>query len=342
VGLSLRVLREAPAEPVLSVDGAFGCRGLNLSHWPGHTTPDDLRHELSTGSALAFARLSEEERTRRAAGCALVVNNHYDTDGACALYAVLHPERALAHAQVLLDVAAAGDFFRAPSELALSIDAAIGNLGDPERSEFGRALRGLSDLERHERCYAHVVERLDAWLAGDLRSARGLYEFELDAYRADRKRLASAQRIDTPRHDLSSWLIPEALLRGADPGRHALFGATRRDRVLVAFPREGGSCYRLVVSTLSWFDIPGRTPSARPDLAALARHLDALGGATRRADASWHAQPHASPSPELWYGRAELAFFSERNAALEPCVLAPEVVHAELVQWLDDHAAPLV
>ena len=48
------------------------------------------------------------ERERRAEGCVAVVNNHSDTDGLCATYAVLHPREALALEQELLDAAAAG------------------------------------------------------------------------------------------------------------------------------------------------------------------------------------------------------------------------------------------
>ena len=51
--LPVRIVDGPPAEPVITVDGAIGAPGLNLSHWPGNTTPKELRHDLSTGSALA-------------------------------------------------------------------------------------------------------------------------------------------------------------------------------------------------------------------------------------------------------------------------------------------------
>ena len=77
-----------PGVPVIAVDGAWGAEGLGLSHWPGNRTPGDLRHDLSTGSALLFARLPEVERHERAGGAAFIANNHYDTDGAMALFAL--------------------------------------------------------------------------------------------------------------------------------------------------------------------------------------------------------------------------------------------------------------
>ena len=79
MNLPYRFQEEPGTEPVLSVDGYFGAPGLNLSHWPGHETPLDLRHDLSTGSALLFARLDEAERARRAEGVILGMENEAST-----------------------------------------------------------------------------------------------------------------------------------------------------------------------------------------------------------------------------------------------------------------------
>ena len=78
----------------MSVDGAWGAPGLNLSHWPGNTTPADLEHDLSTGIALRFGRLDESDRAERAAGCVALCNNHFDTDGMCALFALVDANAA--------------------------------------------------------------------------------------------------------------------------------------------------------------------------------------------------------------------------------------------------------
>ncbi|HZO09437.1 MAG TPA: DUF6687 family protein, partial [Myxococcota bacterium] len=134
--LPLVVLDRRTEERVVSVDGAWDQPGLNLSHWPGNATPKELRHDLSTGAALNFGRLAAEARARLAAGCRAIANNHFDTDGACAVFAVRHPELALPREKGLLEAAAAGDFYQVPSEKAFVLDAVITNLADPARSPW--------------------------------------------------------------------------------------------------------------------------------------------------------------------------------------------------------------
>jgi len=119
VDLPIRVLLDAGTEPVLSVDGAWNAPGLNLSHWPGNTTPKELKHDLSTGIALAFARLPEGRQEELAEGCVALANNHFDTDGVCAMFAVRHPELALPRSEELLAAAAAAVTSCNANELAM-------------------------------------------------------------------------------------------------------------------------------------------------------------------------------------------------------------------------------
>ncbi len=73
-----------PATTVM-IDGyAPGFR--MISHWPGHGTPDALRHDLTTGSAFLYAEMCESRRTEPIGEFSVVTNNHYDTDGALSLF----------------------------------------------------------------------------------------------------------------------------------------------------------------------------------------------------------------------------------------------------------------
>ena len=287
MSLPFRILTRPPAEPVISVDGAFDAPGLNLSHWPGNRTPADLRHDLSAGIALAFARLAPAERARRAQGCVAVVNNHYDTDGALAAFAVLFPERALPLAQPMLDAAAAGDLFRCPSELAFQIDASATAMADADRSPIARELGGLTAAGRWERASAELFERFPRLLAGDVAAERELWEEPLARLREDRARLASAALDELVHLDAAVWSAPAGHPDAApfDPGRHALFGRAPVDRALVLGPFAGGTSARLVLSTKSFFDLVSERPQPRPDLAELARRLNELEGLRRRGGA---------------------------------------------------------
>jgi hypothetical protein len=324
----LRLLDAAPAEPAVCVDGAFGAPGLELSHWPGHRTPPALRHELSTGCALRFAALPAAERHALAQGAELAINNHYDTDGALALYALLHPRAALEAQRALLDTAAAGDFFELPSDVAFALDAAIGNLPDPERSPLRAELAGLAGHARHERCLAWLMRELPALLAGELGAVRGLYEPELARVRADRAALASAQRAERAELELVRWRLRAE--PGAQPGRHALYGASRADAQLVALESARGAHHRLIFGTRSWFDLPDRRPRPRPELDALAARLNELEGSAPSELHAWRCESARSPSPELWFGTTAHEAFAEHNLALAPSRLAPELVASEV------------
>jgi hypothetical protein len=313
-------------EPVISVDGSFDAPGLNLSHWPGNRTPAELRHDLSTGSALLFAALPAERRRALAQGATAIVNNHYDTDGTCALFAVRHPGLALEHRAALLEAAAAGDFFHTPSERAVIVDLVVEAMAEPERSPL--RLGGLEPAACHQRATEHLLLVLPRLLAGDVAPYRPLFEEGLAALRSDQARLAGAARDDVVHLDWTIWTAP----RGAepfDPGRHALFGTSGRDRVLAIGPGRAGTTYRFLLSTLSWFELVTRTAQPRPALALLAQRLNELEGSAPEDECAWRAQDDTGPTPELWFGVRELERFSERCPALRPSRLAPvQVRHA--------------
>lgn len=344
MNLPIEILEAPSARPVLLVDGAWDQPGLNLSHWPGHKTPARLRHDLSTGSALAFARLPAIERETLARGCEAIANNHYDTDGACAVFAVRHPDLALAREKRLLAAAAAGDFFRLPDERSFQIDRWIEGVADAERSPWRDRLRGLGDRARYETALREVVARFAEVLdAPDVPNPE-LWREALDDLRHDRADVGAAARDEVVHLDLcvvtaASGTRSSRGARAFDPGRHALFGSTDADRILAIGPGSSrnvaGATYRFLLSTLSWFDLVSRQRMPRPDLARLAARLNELEGTGDDDAAAWRAQPAESPSPELWFGRAEHALFAEHAAdALEESKLAPAVVRRTILDSL--------
>jgi hypothetical protein len=340
VQLPVRIAHAPVAKRVISVDGAFDAPGLNLSHWPGNRTPNELRHDLSTGAALAFARLDAKRRAELAEGCTAIQNNHYDTDGTCALFAVSRPEVALPFARELLDAAAAGDFFQWPNDQAFAIDCIVHAMADAERSPIASEFAGLSDDARCERATLELFERLPALLKGDTQSLLALYERELANAHADRADLERAARDDITHLEWSVWTAGAGVRssrNGAssfDPGRHALFGTTRFDRVLAIGPGREGTTYRLIFSTLSWFDLVSIEMPPRPDLASLAARLNELEKADATAKLAWRSQDAASPSPEIWFGTDAHESFAEHCPALRPSRLEPSTVRRAIADAL--------
>ncbi|TDJ73264.1 MAG: hypothetical protein E2O39_05555 [Planctomycetota bacterium] len=339
--LPIRILLEPGPDRVVSVDGAWNAPGLNLSHWPGNTTPTELKHDLSTGIALAFARLPDGRQAELAEGCVALANNHLDTDGVCSMFALRYPELALPRAEKLLEAAAAGDFFAFPSEPAFVVDAIVTGLRDPERSPWRERFAGLTDEARYELCTRETLERFAGILDGEADDLRGLWEPELAALQADLRDLAQCAKDELVHLDLVVWTAPPGTVSsragGAavfDPGRHALF-ANGGDRVLVLGGIAGGVTYRFLLGTFSWFELVTIRALPRPDLGALAEELNALEGTPTTAEVAWRFQPVTGASPELWFGTPDFETFEEHAApVLRPSALAPETVKAHLVDAL--------
>ena len=347
MNLPFRIQTEPGTEPVLSVDGAFGAPGLNLSHWPGHSTPEDLRRDLSTEIALAFSALPQERQDELARGCVAVVNNHFDTDGVCAAFAVLQPEAARAHAKDLVRAAAAGDLFRAPSAKAFWLDVVVNAFVDPERSPIAADLAGASSTERYQLASLALFDRLPDMLApGGMDTYEDLWSQPFANLESDRADLALANFDELVHLDAGVYTAPPDLQASRpcggcrfDPGRHAVFGTTELDRVLLLAPGQEGCLTRLLINTTSWFDLPSRRPQARPDMAALAASLNGAEGCSPTDEVAWRHQPADSPAPELWFGLADPPLFTEHGTAhcrpsgLDPMFLKAQVLDALRATW---------
>ena len=206
--LDPEVSPEDPGEPLLSVDGAWGAPGLNLSHWPGNKTPYALKHDLSTGCVLNWARLGQVEREAMARGCVAIANNHYDTDGICALFAARYPEEALERSGALIDAARAGDFYQMPTERAFAFDALVSNLGVPGRSPLGARIEGLERGERYQAQTEFLLRELPALLDAKTLPYPELWKPELEDARADREDLKDCERQEDEELDLVVWTAP--------------------------------------------------------------------------------------------------------------------------------------
>ena len=120
-------------EPSIACDGKVAAEPgsgptLQLTHWTDNETPDDLYADTSTECALRL-HAARERGDYAVFDDAVVLNNHFDTDGVLAVWACLEPQEAARHARLLADGAAAGDFGEWPTDAGLKLDAAIETLG---------------------------------------------------------------------------------------------------------------------------------------------------------------------------------------------------------------------
>jgi hypothetical protein len=126
-------------ERAAACDGTVPGAVIDLSHWEGNHTPPELAADTSTESALAFARSG--------ARIEIAVNNHFDADGALSVFALVRSDVALAHADLLIAAAEAGDFDEWPSDdRGLRLEAAVRRLGSL-RTEPRAYERVIAELE---------------------------------------------------------------------------------------------------------------------------------------------------------------------------------------------------
>jgi hypothetical protein len=242
--------------PAISCDGLVAGASLDLTHWQRNRTPRRYKADTSTEIALNFVNSAEAAEKWPEA---VVVNNHFDTDGALSVWALLEPERALACRDLLVAAAEAGDFDEWPAlERGLWLDAAI------------RAL--AADASSDAAAYENVLPRLPD-LIRDLDDRRDLWGQEWDALEAAVAALESG-RLVADRHDFVAIMIhqpgqPEA--PGPLLARRFLPGARR---YLLAFERGGSRFdYRYERPHYAWADTVVRPPLAEPDADALAEAL---------------------------------------------------------------------
>jgi hypothetical protein len=270
----------------LSVDG--GAPGaLNLSHWPGNRTPDRFRHDLSTGSCLLLAKAQDREEILR--DITTVTNNHWDTDGVCSVFASLYPAPALAHGQLLLEAALAGDFAVYTTPEGVKLDLTLTALTKHANSPVASA-KYTNDVQRRQAQYDYAMELLPALLVNPDLHLEWI-SAELGRIQSDLRRLreedASVERFDA----LDFVVISH------DAPLHPMAENTEAgcDRILSVERRDHGFCYRLRLSTLSWFDLQGLRRE-RPDWLPLLQELRA---AAPGDGGDWTADKLTDPTPTL-------------------------------------------
>jgi hypothetical protein len=270
---------------------------LTLTHWPGFPAAAGTEADLSAQMAFRYLRSPLSLHGDATA----VTNNHYDQDGLVGVFALVDPEAALAREDLLVDVAAAGDFGRYTIRDAARISMVLFGWGDLRRTPFTLPTLPTDDEDRTARLYQEALPRIPE-LCDHPDRFRDLWGEEDAALTASEKLLASGRiEIDErPELDLAIVDVPDDVeLYGGHRFAHewvsglhpmALYNATRGFTLLV----RQGRRYELTYRYESWVQYRSRPVRARRDLGVLAAELsdEEPGDATWRYDGSGSLAPN--------------------------------------------------
>lgn len=307
---------------------------LELSHWVPTTTPPALAADTSTEICLDF--VSGGHAGSGIDDFDLAVNNHADVDGILSLFALVHPDVAVAHRALLVGAAEHGDLQAAAPQPSVILAQAI--------TREAVAPAGLAIAARYERAFALVLDALDdagepplaladaadAWVEIE-RGHRLLDDGTVDVSTSGR---LATFRLPTPGDrtamrasstvppfnavvDASALLWPHA--RNRDHGEHVH---------LVSVPVDGGWHHDIHYPGYSWAHTPNRwrppglmsTGSSNewqldhPPLTAAVETLQSL-------ERSRAIPPSSGPAVRSWCLADRLTPFSSSSGRGFPVVL---------------------
>lgn len=276
--------------PNIVVDGSPNeASVLVLSHWPGVAAPPGLARDLS--AQMAFAYLDDPPEH---AAADVVTNNHFDQDGLVSIHALTEPEVSLRHRELLIDIAAAGDFATYQDRRAARASMVL--------SQYAVAETTCSYSEFTDQLYCELLPQLMS-IALDSDRYRDLWAEEDEQLSASEQAIVSGAVTIAERPDLDLAIVTidaDQPVRsghrfGGDhfDGLHpmAIHNATGRFRLLIVH----GPRYRYVDRYETWVQYRSRPVLPRLDMRPLAELLTAR--ETGRAE--WSAGDPGGLSPQL-------------------------------------------
>jgi hypothetical protein len=267
---------------------------LTLTHWPGISQPTGCAADLS--AQMAFRYLSSGENI----GADVVTNNHLDQDGLVAMYALVEPELAIRHRDLLIDVAAAGDFATYRHRSAARASMAIAAYADPDRSPIAADLTGPYGAQcavLHEQLLERLLDMVlrperfvELWADEDSELAASEAALEAGSITIEERSDIDLAIVDIasdePRRSGHRFAANELL--GVHP--MAIHNATGCFRILQVHGRK----YTYTDRYETWVQYRTRRPLPRVDLRPLADALTAVDAAT-----VWTASGPSTLTPEL-------------------------------------------
>lgn len=281
------------SEPNIVVDGSPNDGTvLTLTHWPGYAVEPSLRGDLS--AHIVFKYLDRLIERGEAPAAPAVTNNHFDQDGLVCIHTLVRPEESLAHRDLLIDLAAAGDFATYRDRRA-----ARASMVFSRRAVGGENCTYDEFTDRlYEECLPLVLPVLldidryrDEWVDEDAELAR-----------CETALAEGVVAVDVEKSlDLAVFTVPEDFVaRGGHRfgGQHlaglhpmAVNNAVGQFRLLTVHGRR----YHYVDRYETWVQYRSRRPLQRIDLRLLAEELTAA----ESGAVTWTASEPGSLTPEM-------------------------------------------
>lgn len=253
--------------PNIIVDGAKNeSTVLTLSHWPGNTTPEELKADLSAESVFNYL-----SRTECAVSAQVASNNHFDTDGLVGLYTLLNQDEALSRKDYLLDIASAGDFEVYKERDAARITFVLDAWRNPQLSPLKSSIFKESYSEVTNVLYEELLPRFER-IMEKIGSFEKYWKQQDDLLEESEDNLQSGvyKLQQHPEQDLAIVLMPDSNRAPGDAiQRMAIHNRTDCMRVLLMQETNFELYYRYE----TWVDYQSRKLAPRIDLQELAESL---------------------------------------------------------------------
>ena len=251
------------------VDGNKCGAGIQLSHWPGNTTPAWFKADLSLDIVLRF--LISPAVSIYLFNRALVTNDHYDTDGLLAIWALLNPRESLEHIPAAQAAAEAGDFYEFTSPEAVQFDLIVRAFESLENSPLAQQIACGPSAHRWQIATEALLSEMPGLLYEPQRY-RHLWEEEY------RRLLEKISRLQSGSVDVREWPAERlSVISSRFPLNHFTRNiAARGHRILETVKQREGSTYELYYREFLWYDIVFRSRTPKHLLLHAAEKLNAM------------------------------------------------------------------
>jgi len=248
--------------PNIIVDGAAQAdTKLTLSHWPHSGTPWDLKQDSSAQIVFKYLDTPAHHVSVEA-----VSNNHFDEDGLVGIYTLLNPEMAQTHRDLLIDIAAAGDFGTYHIRDAARIAFVIASHGDSNSSPLNSSIFRHSYPQMAAALYTEMLQRLPEIVSHPERFKKYWEAADAELTSTEESIRSGTIRIE------ENPVLDFAVVSGPEQASYhpmAIHNATTCSRIL----EMRGSRYEFTYRYESWVQFMSRRVLPRVDLSRLAERL---------------------------------------------------------------------